>query len=237
MTMLEVDGISARYGMHNALRSVTIRVDRGEVVSVLGANGAGKSTLLKVIAGMTQASEIGRLMFDGQNLADMAAHSRVELGIAYVPDNRGVFGDLTVRENLFLGAYPQRARAGEAGTFDHLLRLFPRLQERLGQQVKTMSGGEQQMVAIGRALMSKPDLLLLDEPSLGLSPLMVGELFKALAQIRQASVAILIVEQNAKRSLELSDRAYLLEQGQIVGQGSASDLLESDAVKRAYLGG
>jgi ABC-type branched-subunit amino acid transport system ATPase component len=235
--MLEVDGISARYGMHNALRSVTITVGRGEVVSVLGANGAGKSTLLKVIAGLTEASEIGRLTFGGHNLADMAAHARVELGIAFVPDNRGVFGDLTVRENLFLGAYPQRARAGEAGTLEHLLRLFPRLLERLSQQVKTMSGGEQQMVAIGRALMSKPDLLLLDEPSLGLSPLMVGELFKALAKIRQANVAILIVEQNAKRSLELSDRAYLLEQGQIVGQGTASDLLKSDAVKRAYLGG
>lgn len=235
--MLKVNGLSARYGMHNALRDVSLQVGRGEVVSVLGANGAGKSTLLRVIAGLMPTYTARELRFGTASLVNVAAHKRVDFGIAYVPDTRGVFGELSVRENLFLGAYPERARKGEQETFERVLKLFPRLHERLKQAVRTMSGGEQQMVAISRALMSNPDLLLLDEPSLGLSPLMVGELFKALAQVREAGVSILIVEQNAKKSLGLSNRGYLLEQGVIVGEGGAEELLRSEAVRKAYLGG
>lgn len=234
--MLEVSALDARYGMHNALRDVSLRVDKGEVVSVLGANGAGKSTLLKVIAGLVRPSACKRLTLNGDSFVQAQAHERVEMGIAYVPDTRGVFGELNVRENLLMGAYPRRARSGETTTLARVLQLFPRLAERLDQAVRTMSGGEQQMVAIGRALMSNPDVLLLDEPSLGLSPLMVGELFKALASVRDARVSVLIVEQNARRSLELSHRGYLLEQGAIVGEGSASELLRSEAVRKAYLG-
>ena len=235
--MLEIEALSARYGMHAALRGVSLGVGRGEVVNVLGANGAGKSTLLKVIAGVGAPHEVGRLSLAGVGLASMACHERVDKGVAYVPDNRGVFGELAVRENLFLGAYPRRARAGEHATLERVLKLFPRLRERLRQTVRTMSGGEQQMVAIGRALMSNPELLLLDEPSLGLSPLMVHELFRALSAVRESAVSILIVEQNARKSLALSDRGYLLEQGLIVGEGDAGELLNSEAVRRAYLGG
>jgi len=235
--VLEIAKLSAQYGMHNALRDVSITVGRGEIVAVLGANGAGKSTLLKIIAGMLSPSEAAMLHFCSDSLAGMAPHDRVQKGIAYVPDTRGVFGDLTVHENLFLGAYPQRARGEETRTFERVLELFPRLRERLRQAVRTMSGGEQQMVAIGRALMSNPDLLLLDEPSLGLSPLMVGELFRALASIRDTHVSILLVEQNAKKSLELSNRGYLLEQGAIVGEDAAEVLLCSETVRKAYLGG
>jgi len=235
--MLEVAGLVARYGMHSALRGVSLNVGRGEVVSVLGANGAGKSTLLKVIAGLLRPAAAQRLSLGAAPLDGAAPHQRVHLGIAYVPDTRGVFGDLTVRENLLMGAYPRRARATEAANLERVMQLFPRLQERLDQAVNTMSGGEQQMVAVGRALLSNPDILLLDEPSLGLSPLMVGELFKALARVRDAGVSVLIVEQNAKRSLALSHRGYLLEQGAIVGEGSAAELLRSEAVRKAYLGG
>jgi len=203
----------------------------------LGANGAGKSTLLKSVAGLMPVSVDSRIELNGLRLNDLSDFERVEAGIALVPEGRGVFGELTVRENLYLGAYPARARASEHDNLKRVLELFPRLHERLRQAVKTMSGGEQQMVAIGRALMSHPDILLLDEPSLGLSPLMVSELFKALQRVRQAGVTILMVEQNARRSLKLSDRAYLVEQGRIAGSGVAVDLLHDPSVQKAYLGG
>jgi branched-chain amino acid transport system ATP-binding protein len=235
--LLEVRGLGARYGMHRALRDVSLHVGPGEVVSVLGANGAGKSTLLKVIAGVLPPSEVGSLRLGPADLAGVPQHERVGRGMAFVPDSKGIFRELTVRENLFLGAYPRRARDGEARALDRVLSLFPRLGERLSQAVRTMSGGEQQMVAIGRALMSNPDIILLDEPSLGLSPLMVSELFRAIAAIRGDRVSVLIVEQNARKSLELSDRGYLLEQGAVVGEGRAEDLLRSEAVRKAYLGG
>jgi branched-chain amino acid transport system ATP-binding protein len=172
----------------------------------------------------------------GKPIDGLKADQRVEAGIALVPEGRGVFGDLTVRENLFLGAYPRRARASEQRNLARVLELFPRLRERLPQSVRTMSGGEQQMVAIGRALMSNPEVLLLDEPSLGLSPLMVSELFKSLERVRDDKVAVLLVEQNARRSLQLSSRGYLLEQGRVVGTDRADALLASEAVQRAYLG-
>ncbi|PZP96350.1 MAG: ABC transporter ATP-binding protein [Variovorax paradoxus] len=233
--MLELKQLSAHYGQHQALHGVDLQVGPGEVVSVLGANGAGKSTLLKCIAGL-MASRCASITLAGKPIDGLKPDQRVEAGIALVPEGRGVFGELTVQENLFLGAYPRRARASEQRNLARVLELFPRLRERLPQSVRTMSGGEQQMVAIGRALMSNPEVLLLDEPSLGLSPLMVSELFKSLERVRDARVAVLLVEQNARRSLQLSSRGYLLEQGRVVGTDSAAALLASAAVQRAYLG-
>jgi ABC-type branched-subunit amino acid transport system ATPase component len=234
--MFEAHQVSAAYGLHQALDGVSITVGTNELVVILGANGAGKSTLLKAIAGLVPTAAGARIVLDGLELQARTVEQRVEAGIALVPEGRGVFGDLTVRENLLLGAYPQRARAGEAQALARVLQLFPRLAERLRQTVRTMSGGEQQMVAIGRALMSAPRLLLLDEPSLGLSPRMCGELFRALQQIRAAGVSILLVEQNARRSLAIGDRGYLLENGRIAGHAPARQLLEDPAVQAAYLG-
>jgi len=234
--MLEVRGLSASYGKHSALSGVDLDVKPGEIVVMLGANGAGKSTLLKSIAGLVQPQSGSRVTFDGQDLLALPPHEIVETGIALVPEGRGIFADLTVRENLELGAFARRARAGEAESLARIKSLFPRLAERGPQLARTMSGGEQQMVAIGRALMSAPKLLLLDEPSLGLSPLMCGELFQALARIRDTGVGILLVEQNAKQGLNIADRGYLIETGRIVGQGSAAALRDDPAVQRAYLG-
>jgi branched-chain amino acid transport system ATP-binding protein len=233
--MLEVSGISVAYGKHLAVDRITLGVAPGEIVLILGANGSGKTSLLKAIAGM-QPAVGASVRLAGRELAGMPAHLIVEAGLALVPEGRGVFGELTVRENLELGAFARRARANEADNLRHVLDLFPRLGERLSQQVRTMSGGEQQMVAVGRALMSAPDILLLDEPSLGLSPLMCKELFAALARIRDKGLGILLVEQNAKRSLAIADRGYLIANGRIVGEGSAASLRDDPAVQRAYLG-
>jgi len=234
--MLEVRGLSASYGKHAALAGVDLEVSQGEVVVMLGANGAGKSTLLKAIAGLVRPQPGARVSFDGRDLLALPPHDIVEAGVALVPEGRGIFAELTVRENLELGAYARRTRAGEADNLARIKSLFPRLAERSPQLVRTMSGGEQQMVAIGRALMSAPQLLLLDEPSLGLSPLMCGELFQALGRVRDAGVGILLVEQNAVQGLNIADRGYLIETGRIVGQGSAQSLRSDPAVQRAYLG-
>jgi branched-chain amino acid transport system ATP-binding protein len=236
MPMIEVANVSAYYGKHRALDGVSLTVARGEIVVILGANGAGKTTLLKVIGGLVPAMAGGRITMAGNDIAGMAAHRIVEAGVALVPEGRGIFGELSVRENLALGAYPARARANEAANLDMVFTLFPRLRERLRQSVRTMSGGEQQMVAIGRALMTAPDILLLDEPSLGLSPIMCKELFAILARIRDAGLGILLVEQNAKQSLKIADRGYLIETGRIVGAGTGAALKEDPAVQRAYLG-
>lgn len=235
--MLEVSQVSASYGHHVALQGVDLRIGAGEVVVMLGANGAGKSTLLKCIARLIPSLPGSRIALDGQDLLALPAHAVVEAGMALVPEGRGIFGELSVRENLQLGAHAKRARAGEKAQLQRVLSIFPKLAQRMGQMAQTMSGGEQQMVAIGRALMSQPRVLLLDEPSLGLSPIMTGELFRALAQIRTLGVSVLLVEQNARRSLRIADRGYLLENGRIVGQGSAQDLAQDPAVQRAYLGG
>lgn len=234
--MLEVSGLSVSYGRHLALSGAVLSVARGEIVAMLGANGAGKSTLLKAVAGMVAAHPGARIELDGRSLVGQAPHHIVDRGLALVPEGRGVFGELSVEENLALGAYPSRARAAEARTRASVLDLFPRLGERLGQQVRTMSGGEQQMVAIGRALMSAPTILLLDEPSLGLSPLLSHELFQALRRIRDTGLGILLVEQNARLSLEIGDRAYVMATGVVSGGGSAAQALDDDAVQRAYLG-
>jgi branched-chain amino acid transport system ATP-binding protein len=235
--MLRAEHITVAYGAHRALEDVSVRVEPGEVCVILGANGAGKSTLLKAIAGLVHAQPGARIRVGDDDLTGVAPYRIVERGIALVPEGRGIFGDLTVGENLALGAYGRQARADRDERLTEVLSLFPRLAERKGQVVRTMSGGEQQMVAIGRALMSNPRILMLDEPSLGLSPLLASELFRSLAQIQDSGVGILLVEQNARLSLAIADRAYLLENGHIVGEGRASALASDPAVQRAYLGG
>lgn len=235
--MLEVKGLSVAYGQHRALEGAALRVGRGEIVVILGANGAGKSTLLKAISGICEGRVAGSITLQGTELVGMAPHRIVEEGIALVPEGRGVFGDLTVAENLALGSHPARARDEVQGNMDRVLRLFPKLAERRGQVVRTMSGGEQQMVAIGRAMMSNPALLTLDEPSLGLSPLLSKELFAALKLVRDAGIGILLVEQNARASLAIADRGYLIENGRILQEGRADALRSDPAVQAAYLGG
>lgn len=234
--MLDIVNLSVTYGKHRALQNVSVTLSQGEAVVILGANGAGKSTLLKAIAGMVTPMQGAEITMQGQSLIGCPQHAIVETGIAVVPEGRGVFGDLTVAENLLLGANPRRARAREVDNMEKVLNLFPRLRERRGQVVATMSGGEQQMVAIGRALMSAPEVLMLDEPSLGLAPVLVGELFETLAKVRESGVSLLIVEQNVDISLRIADRGYLLEAGLIVGEGSADTLMHDPAVQNAFLG-
>lgn len=234
--MLDVSALSVRYGHHLALHGVSLAVAAGETVVILGANGAGKSSLLKAVAGLVPSEASSGLQFDGAALRGVPAHRIVEAGIALVPEGRGVFGDLTVEENLLLGAYPERARKNEKTPRDLVYELFPKLAERRRQYVVTMSGGEQQMVAIGRALMSDPKLLMLDEPSLGLAPVVVGELFQALSRVKETGLSLLIVEQNVKLSLAIADRGYLMEAGRIVGTDTAERLKNDPGVQRAFLG-
>jgi ABC-type branched-subunit amino acid transport system ATPase component len=232
--MLDVNGVSHAYGRHKALDEVSIRLRAGEAVAILGANGAGKTTLLNAIAGLIRPLG-GSIRFEGKELVGLSPHRIVELGIATVPENRRLFEPMSVMENLNLGAYTDRARSGAAATLERIFELFPRLAERRRQAVRTMSGGERQMVAIGRALMTQPRLLLLDEPSLGLSPRLSGELFAVLARIA-SEVSVLMVEQNARRALATASRAYLLSLGRIVGEGEAKMLERDSAVARSYLG-
>jgi len=234
--MLEVRDLSVSYGRHRAVESVSASVGANEIVVMLGANGAGKSTLLRAIGGLTPPHG-GAITMNGADITRRAAHEIVAAGIALIPEDRGIFADLTVHENLRLAAYLPRARAQEARNLDRVFALFPQLAERRRQTVRTMSGGERQMVAIGRALMSAPSILMLDEPSLGLSPLLCGELFRSLVQIRETGVGILLVEQNARQSLAIADRGYLLDNGRIVGADSAQALASDAKVQRAYLGG
>ncbi len=235
--MLEVKDLSASYGKHRALHGVGLTVRPGEIVVILGANGAGKSTLLKAIAGICEGRVTGQVTMQGEPVLGLPAHRVVERGIALVPEGRGIFGELTVAENLRLGANPDRARDEAEAARERLVRLFPKLADRAHQVVRTMSGGEQQMVAIGRAMMSNPVILMLDEPSLGLSPLLSKELFQNLKAVRAAGLGILLVEQNARLSLAIADRGYLLENGQILREAPAAQLRSDPAVQAAYLGG
>jgi branched-chain amino acid transport system ATP-binding protein len=235
--MLEVSNLSLRYGRHRALENIDVAISEGETVVILGANGAGKSSLLKAIAGLARAEPGSTVTLDGRQLLGMPPHAIPETGIALVPEGRGVFGDLTVQENLLLGANPKRARATEGKRNALIYDLFPRLAERKRQMVRTMSGGEQQMVAIGRALMSNPRYLMLDEPSLGLAPIVVTELFAALKRVQETGVALLLVEQNVSISLSIADRGYLMEAGRIVGSNTAEALKTDAAVQQAFLGG
>ena len=232
---LTVDRINVFYGGVQALRDVSFTVCKGEIVSLIGANGAGKSTTLRALSGIVRTAS-GSIVHDGRPIAGLAPHRIVRLGIAHVPEGRGVFAEMTVRENLEMGAYTRASRKEVEESFGRVFDLFPRLSERAFQMAGTLSGGEQQMLAIGRALIQRPDLLLLDEPSMGLSPLLVGEIFRLIAEINRAGTTILLVEQNASMALSVADRAYVLETGEIVLSGKASDLRENPKVREAYLG-
>ncbi len=234
--MLEVRDLSVAYGKHIALDGAGLTVLPGEIVVILGANGAGKSTLLKALSGICEGQVTGTVSLSGHPLDGLTADQIVEEGVALVPEGRGIFGDLTVEENLKLGAYAERARGEEEANLDRVFALFPKLTERRKQVARTMSGGEQQMVAIGRAMMSSPQILTLDEPSLGLSPLLCKELFQNLESIKDLGIGVLMVEQNAKQSLAIADRGYLLENTRIVHEDSATALMNDPAVQAAYLG-
>ncbi|MEN9063202.1 MULTISPECIES: ABC transporter ATP-binding protein [Ponticoccus] len=234
--MLEVRDLTIAYGKHVALDGASLTVEQGRMVAILGANGAGKSSLLGAIGGRVRPRS-GDILYRGRSVLSLPAHRLVDEGIALVPEGRGIFPALSVAENLALGAIPARARATAPDRLAEVLTLFPKLAERRNQIAGTMSGGEQQMVAIGRALMSNPDLLLLDEPSLGLAPIVTKEVFAALSRIRATGLTILIVEQNARATLELADFAYLVEVGRISGSGPAQQIKSDPAVIRAFLGG
>ena len=233
--LLEVRDLHVHYGKIEALRGITLNVDRGEVVTLIGANGAGKSTTLKTISGLRKVSS-GRIVFDGHDITGVPGHRRVEMGMCQAPEGRGIFPGMSVTENLEMGAYA-RPRAALAEDFDRVFTLFPRLSERKKQPGGTLSGGEQQMLAIGRALMARPQLLLLDEPSMGLAPMLVAQIFSIISEISAQGVTILLVEQNASQALQRADRAYVLETGQIVKEAPARDLLDDESVRAAYLGG
>ncbi len=235
--MLEVSNLGVRYGRHVALEGVSARISKGEICVILGANGAGKSSFLGAVAGLIGKEPSSKVLINGKDVTRLEAHLIVEEGIALVPEGRGIFGELTVAENLRLGANAKRAKADAKKMLEFVYGLFPRLAERGRQTAQTMSGGEQQMVAIGRALMSKPDILMLDEPSLGLSPLLSKELFRSLTAIAAEGFGILLVEQNARLSLKTAHRGYLIETGRIVGEDSAERLLDDPNVVSAYLGG
>jgi branched-chain amino acid transport system ATP-binding protein len=234
--MLRLENISVWYGKHEALHNVSLDAPAGRTTVILGANGAGKTTLLKVIGGLVQPRPGGKIIFDGEQLDGVPSHEIVARGIALVPEGRRLFGDMTVIDNLRLGAYTPHARADEERQLARMLELFPRLAERRNQIARTMSGGEQQMLAIGRALMSEPKFLLLDEPSLGLSPRLVKDLFGVLRKITQGGQAVVLVEQNVHQSLRLADRVHVLENGRIVRSGSPSEIEEDKVIQQAYLG-
>lgn len=234
--MLEIKHLSVLYGQHRAVEDVSLNVSQGEVVVMLGANGAGKSTLLRAISGLQTKMKGSTVFLDGQDITKHAPHAIVEAGMALVPEGRGIFGDLKVHENLILGAHPKRARERESENMELVLGLFPILATRRNQVAQTMSGGEQQMVAIGRAMMSNPSILMLDEPSLGLSPILCKELFRTLASIKETGAGVFLVEQNAKQSLAIADRGYLLDNGHIAGSDTAEALSKDEQVQKAYLG-
>jgi len=231
--LLEVKNLHVGYGAIKAIKGIDLYVNKGEVVTILGANGAGKTTTLRTISGLLKSTE-GSILFDGQEISKTPAHDIVSLGMSHSPEGRKVFGTLSVEENLMMGAYTLKNH--DATTLEWIYKILPRLKEREKQLAGTLSGGEQQMLAIGRAIMSKPTLLILDEPSLGLAPVLVKGIFKAIKEISESGVTVLIVEQNAKAALKLADRGYVLELGKITHEGSSEDLLSSKVIQEAYLG-
>lgn len=233
--MLTLNNVSVSYGAIEALRGISMHVEKGEVVTLIGANGAGKTTTLRTITGLLEPSE-GTITFEGEEIGGKPTHKLVARGISMSPEGRGVFANLSVRENLNMGAYLQKNRAQIAGDMAKVFEMFPRLKEREHQKAGTLSGGEQQMLAMGRALMSRPRLLLLDEPSLGLAPLVVHTIFEAIDSIRSEGTTILLVEQNAHAALHHSDRAYVLETGSITMEGPSKELANDARIKEAYLG-
>ncbi|MFI9449804.1 ABC transporter ATP-binding protein [Amycolatopsis sp. NPDC052450] len=232
--LLEVQDINVHYGKIAALKGMSIEVGEGEIVSLIGANGAGKTTTLKTISGLRPLTS-GRILFDGKDISKTPGHKRVELGIGQSPEGRGVFPGMTVQENLLMGAYTRKDDL--TADLEEVYELFPRLNERKTQFGGTMSGGEQQMIAIGRALMTKPKVLLLDEPSMGLAPMLIAQIFDIIREINKRGTTVLLVEQNAQQALKLSDRAYVLETGQVVKSARGAELLDDPQVRAAYLGG
>ncbi len=234
--MLEVKNINVYYGAIHAIKDISFSVNEGEIVTLIGANGAGKSTTLKTISGMVRP-KTGTLEYNGVNLANVPAYQIVKHGLSHVPEGRRVFANMSVRENLEMGAYQRSDKAEIQKDIEHVYDLFPRLRERQNQLSGTLSGGEQQMLATGRGLMSRPKLLLLDEPSMGLAPLLVKEIFEIIKEINKSGTTILLVEQNAHMALSIAHRAYVLETGKIVLEGPAADLAQNEEVRKAYLGG
>ncbi|WP_288618716.1 ABC transporter ATP-binding protein [Mitsuokella multacida] len=234
--MLKIDNIDVYYGAIHALKGISLEVKEGEIVTLIGANGAGKSTTLRTISGLLKP-KTGSITFLGQDIAGVRAHEIVKKGISQVPEGRRVFAEMTVMENLDLGAFVRKDKAGIQQDLKHVFELFPRLEERKNQSAGTLSGGEQQMLAMGRALMSRPKLLLLDEPSMGLAPLLIKEIFNIIVDINKSGTTVLLVEQNANMALSIANRAYVLETGRITLSGSAQELAASEDVRKAYLGG
>ena len=235
MAMLEVNDIKVYYGMIQAIKGVSFHVDEGEVIALIGANGAGKTTILHTVSGLLTPKE-GSITFEGQDLVKIPGYKIVSMGMAHVPEGRRVFAQLSVLQNLMMGAYTRKDKEEIAKTLETVFDRFPRLKERQNQMAGTLSGGEQQMLAMGRALMSHPKIILMDEPSMGLSPIFVNEIFDIIQEVSKSGTTVLLVEQNAKKALSIADRAYVLETGKIVLEGKASDLLNNDSIKKAYLG-
>ncbi len=235
MSMLKVTDLNVYYGVIHALKGISFEVNQGEVIALIGANGAGKTTILHTITGLLSAKK-GSIEFEGEELTKIPPHKIVSMGMAHVPEGRRIFQQLSVLENLKLGAFTRKDRDGIASDIKMVYERFPRLEERKNQIAGTLSGGEQQMLAMGRALMSKPKIILMDEPSMGLSPLLVTEIFDIIESIKKSGTTVLLVEQNAKKALSVADRAYVLETGKIVLSGNASELLNNDSIKKAYLG-
>ncbi len=235
MSMLEIKDLKVNYGMIQAIKGISFHVEEGEVIALIGSNGAGKTTTLQTITGMLSPKE-GAIMFEGKDITKVPGHEIVSMGMAHVPEGRRVFSRLTVFENLKLGAYTRKDKDEVDKTLETIYKSFPRLMERKNQLAGTLSGGEQQMLAMGRALMSKPKIVLMDEPSMGLSPILVQEIFRIIEEISSMGTTVLLVEQNAKKALSIADRAYVLETGNIVLEGNAQELLNDSSIKAAYLG-
>ena len=235
MAMLEVRDLQVYYGMIHVIKGISFDVNQGEVIALIGANGAGKTTTLHTITGLL-APKSGSVLFEGKDITKVPAHKIVSMGMAHVPEGRRVFAELSVYENLKMGAYTRKDKKEIEESLANVYKRFPRLEERKNQMAGTLSGGEQQMLAMGRALMSKPKIILMDEPSMGLSPIFVNEIFDIIRAVSESGTTVLLVEQNAKKALSISDRAYVLETGTITMSGKAKDLLEDEAVKKAYLG-
>ena len=233
--MLKINDMNVYYGAIHALKGISLEINEGEIVTLIGANGAGKSTTLRTISGLLKP-KTGTIEFEGKNIAGMPAQNIVKAGISQVPEGRRVFAEMTVMENLELGAFIRKDKAGIAKDLKMVFERFPRLEERVNQQAGTLSGGEQQMLAMGRALMSKPKIILMDEPSMGLSPILVEEIFHIIREISASGTTVLLVEQNAKKALAIADRAYVLETGNIVLSGDAKEMMNNDSIKKAYLG-
>lgn len=235
MALLEIKDMEVSYGFIRAIKGISFKVEKGEIIALIGANGAGKTTTLHALSGLIPL-DAGSITFNEQDLTKIPAHERVAMGMAQVPEGRRVFQQLTVQKNLMLGAYSRKDQSGIAENLDEVFTRFPRLKERRNQIAGTLSGGEQQMLAMGRALMSNPDIMLLDEPSMGLSPILVSEIFDIIKHINESGTTVLLVEQNAKKALSIANRAYVLETGNIILSGKAEDLMNDDSVRKAYLG-